>query len=52
MCKPPKIKVPEAPKIAAPVNEEAVREGEMERALRRRRAGAAGDILTSPLGVV
>lgn len=37
--------------FAAPDNAEASRQGTLEAALRRRRAGAAADILTSPTGI-
>jgi hypothetical protein len=40
-----------APLIAAPDNSEAIQQGEIEAALRRRRAGAAANILTSPVGI-
>ena len=39
------------PKIAAVDNAEAIRQGDIEARLRRRRAGAANDILTSPVGL-
>ena len=40
-----------APIIAAPDNREAIAQGEMEARLRRMRAGAAANILTSPVGI-
>lgn len=46
--KPPKIA---APIIAAPDNAEANRQGDIEARLRRRRAGAAANLLTSPTGI-
>ena len=39
------------PKIAAVDNTEAIRQGDIEARLRRRRAGAANDILTGPMGL-
>lgn len=47
---------PKAPKMAAPIipapdNAEAERAASVEAALRRRRAGAAANILTSPVGL-
>lgn len=41
----------EQPKIAAVDNTEAIAQGDMEARLRRRRAGAANDILTSAVGI-
>ncbi len=52
MClfKPPKISA--APqKIAATDSAEALQAADMEARLRRRRAGAAANILTSPTGI-
>ena len=51
MCigKTPKMPAP-AP-IAAFDNAEAIRTGDLEASLRRRRAGAAANILTSPGGI-
>jgi hypothetical protein len=37
--------------IAAYDNQEALRQGAMEERLRKRRAGAAANILTSPVGI-
>lgn len=37
--------------IPAPDNGAARREADIEAALRRRRAGAAADVLTSPVGI-
>lgn len=51
MCSAPKIQQPTIQRIAAPQDSAAQREGELERALRRRRGGVAADILTSPLGI-
>lgn len=52
MCfmKPPKIDVPD-PIRPAIDNTEAQRQADIEAALRRRRAGAAANVLTSPIGV-
>lgn len=43
-------KVP-AQKIAAVDNREAIQQGDIEARLRRKRAGAAANILTSPSGI-
>lgn len=50
MCfvKSPKIA---APQVAAYDNTEALRTADTEARLRRRRAGAAADVLTSPTGI-
>ncbi|WP_157971224.1 hypothetical protein [Pseudogemmobacter bohemicus] len=48
----PKISTPAVQRMAAPTSDIARREGELERTLRRQRAGVAADVLTSPLGVV
>jgi hypothetical protein len=40
-----------APIIAAPDNTEANRQGSLQRAMQRMRAGAAANILTSPSGI-
>jgi hypothetical protein len=47
----PKIPDPKPAIFAAPDNTEATRAASLEAALRRRRAGAAADILTSPTGI-
>jgi hypothetical protein len=47
----PKMPTIAAPLIAAPDNTEAIQQGELEAMLRRRRAGAAANILTSPVGI-
>jgi predicted nucleic acid-binding protein len=39
------------PKIAAVDNTEAIAQGDMEARLRRKRGGAANDILTSAVGI-
>lgn len=52
MCKTPKYTPPAISRIASPNSDAAVREGEMERSLRRHRSGVAADVLTSPLGLV
>lgn len=44
----PKI---EKPQVAAYDNQEALRQADMEARLRRRRAGSAADVLTSPTGI-
>lgn len=53
MCffKTPKVQTPAAQQIAAYDNTEAVRAADIEARLRRRRAGAAANILTSPTGI-
>ena len=51
MCifgKTPKV---EQPKVAAYDNQEALNQADMEARLRRRRAGAAADVMTSPVGI-
>jgi hypothetical protein len=44
----PKI---EQPKVAAYDNQEALNQADMEARMRRRRAGAAADVLTSATGI-
>jgi len=53
MCliKSPKIATPAAQQIAAYDNGEATKQADLEAALRRRRAGPAAQILTSPTGI-
>jgi hypothetical protein len=56
MCKPKRPKMPKMPAaqqmlIPASTNAEALREADIEASLRRRRAGAAANILTSALGI-
>lgn len=51
MCIFKKPKVPAAPVIADPGNEETARQQDQEARLRARRAGAAADILTGPRGI-
>ncbi len=50
MClvKPPKVKQPQ---VAAFDNSEAMAAADIEARLRKRRAGAASDILTGPMGI-
>ena len=50
MCM-PKAKSQGPLQVAAYDNTEAAAQGDMEVRLRRRRAGAAADILTSPTGI-
>ncbi|WP_226779008.1 hypothetical protein [Oceaniglobus trochenteri] len=52
MCSAPKIEAPAVQRIGSSASDAAVREGELERRLRRTRSGSAADILTSPLGLV
>lgn len=53
MCfmKSPRIATPAAQQIAAYDNAEATQAADLEARLRRRRAGAAAQILTSPTGI-
>lgn len=51
MCFMPKVKTPAATQIAATDNREAVQQADLEASLRRKRAGAAANILTSPTGI-
>lgn len=53
MClfKSPKIATPAAQQIAAYDNGEATKAADLEASLRRRRAGAAAQVLTGPLGI-
>ena len=51
MCKQPDIQQPSVTRLAAPTSEAARRESDFERILRRSRAGAAADVLTTPLGL-
>lgn len=53
MClfKTPKIATPAAQQIAAYDNTDATKQADIEARLRRRRAGAAAQILTSPTGI-
>ena len=53
MCTAPRMPTAAAaqPLIAAPDNREAIMQGEIEAALRRRRAGAAANVLTSAVGI-
>ena len=53
MCgsKPKMPKMPEQPRVVAPDNQEANGRAAVEARLRRRRAGAAADILTGPSGI-
>lgn len=47
----PRIPKPPAAMLPDPGNAEAQRQADLEAALRRRRRGAAADILTSPVGL-
>lgn len=57
MCVIPKMpKMPTATaspvqRVASPDNTEAIRQSSLEARLRRRRAGAAADVLTGPSGI-
>ena len=50
MCM-PKVKTPGPLKVAAYDNQEAQTQGDLEARLRRRRAGAAANVLTGPSGI-
>jgi hypothetical protein len=50
MCM-PKVKAPPPVQIASYDNAEALRQADMEAGLRRRRRGAAANILTGPSGI-
>lgn len=50
MCK-MKVRAPAPVKVAAYDNTEALAQADMEAALRRRRRGAAANILTGPNGI-
>lgn len=50
MCM-PKINAPKPVRVAAYDNAEALRQADMEASLRRRRRGAAANILTGPMGI-
>lgn len=50
MCM-PKVKAPKPVQVAAYDNTEALRQADMEAGLRRRRRGAAANILTGPGGI-
>jgi hypothetical protein len=50
MCM-PKVKAPKPVQVAAYDNSEALRQADMEAGLRRRRRGAAANILTGPSGI-
>ncbi|MES2667450.1 MAG: hypothetical protein V4712_15230 [Pseudomonadota bacterium] len=52
MCGLPKTQVPAVQRLAAPTSDAVMREGELERMLRRSRSGVAADILTTPMGIV
>lgn len=47
----PKIKTPAATQIAATDNTEATQQADIEARLRRRRAGAAANVLTGATGI-
>ena len=51
MCFAPKVKAPAPVQVASYDNAEAQTAGDMEQRLRRRRAGAAADVLTGPGGI-
>ncbi|PZQ99925.1 MAG: hypothetical protein DI533_04655 [Cereibacter sphaeroides] len=45
------VATPQQPQVAAYDNEEANKQADIEARLRRRRAGAAADVLTSSTGI-
>lgn len=47
----PKVKTPRPAMVAAVDNSEALAAADMEERLRKRRAGAAANILTGPTGI-
>lgn len=47
----PRMPAAQKPQVAAYDNTEALKQGDIEARLRRRRAGAAADILTGPSGI-
>jgi len=47
----PKMPAAQKPQVAAYDNTEALKQGDIEARLRRRRAGAAADVLTGPAGI-
>lgn len=51
MCFAPKIASPAVQQVAATDNAEANRLADIEASLRRRRAGAAANIITGPRGI-
>ena len=51
MCPAPKIPKPAPIQISAIDNRQAMMQGDLEARLRRRRAGAAADILTGATGI-
>lgn len=51
MCMMPKMPTPKPVPIAATDNREALAQADLETRLRKRRAGAAADILTGPAGI-
>ena len=50
MCM-PKVKAPKPVQVAAYDNTEALAQADMEASLRRRRRGAAANVLTGPSGI-
>lgn len=55
MCLPkpkmPSVTAATKPQVAAYDNTEAIKSADVEARIRRRRAGPAADVLTSPLGI-
>lgn len=51
MCVFNRPKMPAPPQVAATDNAEALQQADIEARMRRRRAGVAADVLTSPVGV-
>jgi len=50
MCM-PRVRAPKPVQVAAYDNQEALAQADLEAALRRRRRGAAANILTGPMGI-
>jgi hypothetical protein len=50
MCM-PKVKAPKPVQVAAYDNREALQQADLEAGLRRRRRGAAANVLTGPTGI-
>ena len=51
MCMFSTPKIPAVPKVAAYDNTEAIQQADLEARLRKRRAGAAANVLTSAMGI-
>lgn len=51
MCPTPKMETPAVRRLASPQSNSVMREGELERLMRRSRTGVAADVLTTPMGL-